>query len=252
MGKVAAKVTEPQVSGSGRRLVNLKAILPVDRWLYPPVCLICGLAGRSGLDCCEACEAELEWVKAGCRRCGLERVRSVALCGRCTTRLPAFHETHSAFAYRGPIEGLIQRFKFGGDLAAGRVLALLMARRIAEQRWPRPQLMVPVPLHRRRRWWRGFNQSEMLCRDLGRALSGLPWAPVLLRARSTPAQSELPADRRRGNVRGAFRARKLPPGTRHVALVDDVMTTGSTLDECARVLKRAGVSRVDLWVLARA
>jgi len=92
----------------------------------------------------------------------------------------------------------------------------------------------------------------MLCRDLGRHLKALPWAPVLRRTRPTRAQSELPADRRRGNVRGAFRLQRLPPGTRHVALVDDVMTTGSTLDECARVLKRAGVERVDVWVLARA
>ena len=243
---------ERQVSEARRGLVNLRRLLRVDRWLYPPVCLICGLAGRPGLDCCEACESELERVEAACYRCGLEGVRSVNLCGRCTTRLPAFDETHSAFAYRGPIEGMVQRFKFGGDLAAGRVLAQLMARRVAREAWRRPQLMVPVPLHRHRRWQRGFNQSEMICRDLSQALSRLPWAPALRRARSTPAQSELPAERRRGNVRGAFSLQRLPPGARHVALVDDVMTTGSTLDECARVLKRAGVVCVDVWIVARA
>jgi ComF family protein len=227
-------------------------LFQVDRWLYPPVCLICGLAGRPGLDCCRDCESELDRVEAACRRCGLERVRSLELCGRCTTRLPAFDAAFSAFAYRGAIEGLIHRFKFGGDLAAGRVLAQLMARRIVAEQWPRPQLMVPVPLHLGRRWRRGFNQSELLCRDLSARIPGLDGSPVLARRRATRAQSELPADRRRGNVRGAFSLKKLPPDTRHVALIDDVMTTGSTLDECARVLKRAGVDRVDVWVLARA
>ena len=245
-------MTRQQVSGGRLGLVNLKRLLRVDRWLYPPVCLVCGLAGRPGLDCCQACETDLDRVEAGCRRCGLELVRSVRLCGRCTTRLPAFDAAYSAFAYRGAAETLIQRFKFGGDLAAGRVLAQLMARRIEAGDWPRPQLMVPVPLHIRRRWVRGFNQSEMMCRDLSCRLRDLPWAPALRRPRRTRTQSELPADRRRGNVRGAFRLKRLPPGTRHIALVDDVMTTGSTLDECARVLKRAGVERVDLWVLARA
>ncbi|OAB60646.1 hypothetical protein AY599_09295 [Leptolyngbya valderiana BDU 20041] len=230
----------------------MRRLVQVDRWIYPPVCLICGLAGRRGLDCCRTCERDLARVEAGCRRCGLELVRSVELCGRCTTRLPAFDAAFPAFAYRGPVEGLIQRFKFGGDLAAGRVLAQLMARRIEAEAWPRPQLLVPVPLHVRRRWRRGFNQSEMLCRDLSRQLQVLPWAPALRRARSTRAQSDLPADRRRGNVRGAFAVHRLPPGARHIALVDDVMTTGSTLDECARVLKRTGVERVDVWVVARA
>ncbi|MEN1727017.1 MAG: ComF family protein [Pseudomonadota bacterium] len=245
-------VKRRQVSGGQRSIVNLKSIFQVDRWLYPPVCLVCGLEGRKGLDCCEPCQAELPMVSAQCRRCGLELVRNVELCGRCSQRLPYFDSGRSAFAYRGAVEALIQRFKFGRDLAAGRVLSALMAEQVRSQDWPPPQLMVPVPLHRGRRWLRGFNQSEMLCRDLSKRLGDLPWSSVLQRRRATRAQSELPADRRRGNVRGAFQLKRLPPDVRHIALVDDVMTTGSTLDECARVLKRAGVERVDLWVLARA
>ncbi|HKL54093.1 MAG TPA: phosphoribosyltransferase family protein, partial [Wenzhouxiangellaceae bacterium] len=97
-----------------------------------------------------------------------------------------------------------------------------------------------------------FNQAELLCRDLSRHFGGLPWAAVLSRSRATVTQSELPADRRAGNVKGAFALRRLPPGVRHAVLVDDVMTTGATLRECARVLKRAGVARVDVWVIARA
>ncbi|QOC22900.1 ComF family protein [Wenzhouxiangella sp. AB-CW3] len=219
--------------------------------VLPPVCVVCGLSARPGLDCCADCEQDLPVPGASCRRCALELVRSVDLCGRCIRHLPAFDQAFAGFAYRGGIERLVQRYKFRHDLAAGRVLAGLLARRLAAQAAPRPDLMVPVPLHWRRRLMRGFNQSELLCADLSRHFGGLPWRALLGRRRATAAQSELPADKRTGNVRGAFHLRRGLPA-RHVALVDDVMTTGSTLDECARVLKRAGVSRIDVWVVARA
>lgn len=223
----------------------------LEHLLLPPVCVVCGMAARPGLDCCAGCERDLPELGAQCRRCALELVRDVELCGRCTRRLPAFDRAHAGFAYRGSIERLVQRFKFRHELAAGRVLAGLMARRLAMQGVPRPDLMVPVPLHWRRRLVRGFNQAELLCRDLSRHFGGLPWYPLLRRRRATAAQSELPAERRGGNVRGAFALRSgVVPG--HVALVDDVMTTGSTLDECARRLRRAGVGRIDVWVVARA
>lgn len=192
-------------------------------------------------------------IMAGhCRTCGLELGRTVEACGECLARTPAFDSTRAGFGYRAPIASLVQRFKFDRDLAAGRVLARLLAERLAASRAPRPDLMIPVPLNWRRLWRRGFNQSELLCRDLSRHFGGLPWADALQRSRPTVTQSELPADRRAGNVRGAFAVGHLPPGVRHAVLVDDVMTTGSTLRECARVLKRAGLARVDVWVVARA
>lgn len=173
-------------------------------------------------------------------------------CGFCLKSPPQFDHAVAAWRYETPVRALVQRFKFSGGLAEGRVLAHFMARSLAERQVERPQLMVPVPLHWLRRWRRGFNQSELLCRDLSRNLGGLPWARLLDRSRPTPAQSDLPAGQRLGNVRGAFRPRQLPPGLAHVALVDDVMTTAATLSECARELKCAGVLRVDAWVIARA
>jgi ComF family protein len=240
------------VSGPAPGSVNFSWLSKVDQFLYPAVCLVCGLDGRPGLDCCGGCEEDLPVLSGQCRRCGLELVEDVVLCGRCSTRLPDFDAAYPAFAWREPVVRLVHGFKFQRDLAAGRVLASLMARRLAELGAPRPDLLVPVPLHPLRRLTRGFNQSELLARDLSGLLGQLPWAPLLVRRRRTAAQSELPADRRRGNVRNAFALKFLPPGTRHLALLDDVMTTGSTLNECARVLKRAGVERVDVWVLARA
>ena len=166
--------------------------------------------------------------------------------------LPAFAATWPGFAYQEEIERLVRRFKFHGDLAAGRLLANLLALRLSELGAPRPDLLIPVPLHRRRLLWRGFNQSALLARDLSAAMSGLPWTSALERVRNTAAQVQLPADGRVSNVRGAFRIDRLPGKPRFVALVDDVMTTGSTLNECARVLRASGVERVDVWVVARA
>ncbi|MDT8439885.1 MAG: ComF family protein [Wenzhouxiangellaceae bacterium] len=224
--------------------------------LWPPRCVVCALAvdDRSAESeiLCATCAELLPIASGRCARCTLPLARDVDVCGRCLQRPPAFDAAYAAWLYQLPVSALVQRFKFHGALAEGRVLAEGMAARLAEQAAPRPQLLVPVPLHWRRRWRRGYNQSELLCRDLSARLGGLPWAPLLTRLRPTPVQSALPASRRRGNVRDAFSLQRMPPGLDHVALVDDVMTTGATLDECARVLKRAGVGRVDVWVAARA
>ena len=220
--------------------------------VWPRFCLICGLNAPGHPDACAACRAQLPPAEPACRRCALLLQREVERCGHCISAAPAFDAAFAAFAYGPPIASLVQRFKFNRDLAAGRLLAALLAGQLARRGAPRPDLMIPVPLNWRRRWHRGFNQAELLCRDLSRHFDGLPWSDALLRRRATPAQSALPAGKRHGNVRGAFAIRRLPPGVRTVALVDDVMTTGATLAECARVLKRAGVARVEIWVLARA
>ena len=222
------------------------------RNLFPPVCLVCGGDGQSDMDCCAPCEADLPVLAGRCRRCGLELNRDFDLCGRCATARPHFSSAWPAFAYRGVIEGLVQRFKFHGDLAAGRLLGDLLARRLSQSGAPRPDLLIPVPLHARRRLHRGYNQAALLCRDVSRHFGTLPWTEALRRVRSTAVQSELPAERRGGNVRGAFEIACLPGRPKMVALLDDVMTTGATLDECARVLRSAGVERVEVWIVARA
>lgn len=252
---IKAATSRRLVSESGSRLVNLKSRLGVDSVLnavWPPVCLVCGQGSDTGRGCCSGCRADMPAMAGQCRTCGIELPRTVDACGECSGTPPPFDRALAGFGYRAPIASLVQRFKFDGDLAAGRVLARALAERLGDLHADRPDLMIPVPLNWRRHWRRGFNQAELLCRDLSRHFGGLPWADALKRSRATVTQSELPADRRAGNVKGAFALGCLPPGVRHAALVDDVMTTGATLRECARVLKRAGVARVDVWVVARA
>ncbi len=242
-----------RVWGTVRRVARNSSVAGMVRELaLPPVCLFCGRAGQPGLDCCAGCQADLPRPPGSCRRCAISLPGNTLLCGQCSRNPPAYDQAVAAFDYLPPLDGLIQRFKFSRDLAAGRVLARLMAAELAWRRTPRPDLVIPVPLHARRRFRRGYNQSALLARDLCRHFAGLPWVEALARTRPTAAQSDLPAEARQGNVRRAFACRNLPPGTGHAALLDDVMTTGSTVAECARELKRSGVRRVDVWVLARA
>jgi ComF family protein len=154
--------------------------------------------------------------------------------------------------YGFPVDQLLPRFKFHGDLAAGRVLAELFVRALpprAMADWP--QALVPVPLHPARLRQRGYDQALEVARTLSRLLSLPLGSDGLHRRRATSAQSELGARARRRNVRGAFvRGDGALPA--HVALIDDVMTTGATVNECAQVLKQSGVKQIEIWVLARA
>jgi ComF family protein len=163
---------------------------------------------------------------------------------------PPYSATTAAFVYAFPVDRLLPRLKFHADLAAGAVLADVMMPAFAAA--DRPDVLVPVPLHRSRLRQRGYDQALELARPLARSL-GLPvQADGLRRVRATGAQSELDARHRRDNLRGAFACDRRRDPPRHVALFDDVMTTGTTVAETARVLLAAGVERVDVWVVARA
>ncbi|MFT3761699.1 MAG: ComF family protein [Pseudoxanthomonas sp.] len=238
------------------RAVNQTGILEVDgwlgragRWLLPPRCLLCAEAGADGRDLCRACAAALPWNRSACLHCALP-LTTAGICGQCLRQPPPLTETHAVFVYGFPLDRLAPRFKFHRDLAAGRLLAGLMAEACAAL--PRPDALAPVPLHRRRLRRRGYDQALELAKPLSRAL-GIPLqADLLSRRRATAPQSELDAAARRRNLRDAFAVAAGRPLPRHVALVDDVMTTGATLHAAARALLGAGVARVDAWVCARA
>jgi ComF family protein len=228
----------------------IRWLATLHQWLLPWRCLLCANAGANEVDLCADCAAELPRNTHCCQRCALPLPNSTPLCGQCQRKAPPWDSAWAPFRYAWPLDRLETRFKFSGNLAAGRVLATMWQR---EPHPPElPQLIIPVPLHRRRLRERGYNQAWELAKPIARALDIPCRHDVLRRVRHTDAQTGLDAAERRRNLRKAFalhKAAKLPD---HVAVLDDVFTTGATLAECTRILKGAGVARVDAWALARA
>jgi ComF family protein len=202
--------------------------------LFPPRCCLCGFRGATmDLDLCGACHSDLPWNA---------------------------HELPGVLAplrFEYPVDEMIRKLKYHGAIENARVLGVLLASAARARTTVMPKLLVPVPLHTARLRERGFNQAYALARYAGRILE-VPYARTLLRrVRDTPSQTALDVTARRHNVRGAFavcgpRALERLLVAEHVALIDDVMTTGSTLAELRAVLYAAGVRQVELWAVARA
>jgi ComF family protein len=273
-----------------RAAVNLNGSPEVDsfwrriQWaLLPPQCLLCRQRSDRSSDLCAACVGDLARNRHACARCAVPLPVAAAMCGACLKNQPPFDAAIAPFLYAHPLDLLLTRLKFGRSLAAGRVLAQIWTAALREALADStigalPDVLVPVPLHADRLRERGYNQALELSKVLAREFSIPLAAQMLTRTRATPAQANLDAKTRRTNLRGAFEyaenrdagidPKAQPHAVRsavqsdrslyssrppdHVAIIDDVMTTGATLRECARTLKRAGVGRVDVWALARA
>ncbi len=224
--------------------------------VYAPHCLLCGARGRESVDICAACARELPLNTCCCDICSLPLVSFPAdparrTCGRCLQRPPAYRRAQAAFVYAAPLDHLVQRFKYGGRLEYGRLLSTLFAERVRQQPLRGVDRLLPVPLHPSRLRERGFNQALTLARALSRVTSISVAQGLAHRRRATPAQTALSAGQRRRNVRGAFRLSGGVAGLRF-AIVDDVLTTGATVDELSRVLLHAGAADVQVCALARA
>ena len=191
-----------------------------------------------------------------CYQCALPLHGTTAvpspLCGHCLKEPPSYDHTFSAFQYAHPVDHLIHDLKFNRKLAIARLLGELMAQQLTKRACaPLPQLITPVPLHAARLRERGYNQATELARPIARALNIPIDYQHCQRHRATAVQSDLPANERLRNVKGGFSvAKKLP--AHHVAIVDDVMTTGATVAEFATTLRSAGVKKIEVWVCARA
>jgi len=234
----------------------------VDSWwhkvaaaIWPPHCVLCEGIGANGRDLCVPCEHDLPLNTASCRVCAqplaLGRAEQ-AICGRCLGARVLVDASFVPYRYAYPLDRLIQRLKYGKDLSVTRVLGDLFAEHwLARSESPAPQLLVPVPLGYRRYCQRGFNQARELARVIARRC-GIPMRSDLVeRSRETKEQAALSRRGRKRNVRGAFRMKRALPA-RHIAIIDDVVTTGSTVNELARVLRRAGATTIAVWALARA
>jgi ComF family protein len=233
-------------------------------WLYPPRCRFCRESVFDAGDCfCRACRERIRRVVHPlCTCCGrpfLDTSGDDHLCGNCIARRPYFLRARAWACYptedgeAHPLREAVQRFKYGRKVSLGKPLGRLMAaecRDFFDER--KLDLILPVPLHPKRLRWRGFNQSVVLARAIGKTWR-LPVDPfVLARSRETPPQTQLNEEERRKNMRRAFavNAEKSIEG-KTVLLIDDVYTSGATVNECSRALMRGGAKEVSVLTLAR-
>lgn len=218
-------------------------------------CLLCSEPADGTMPICMACETELPWLGDHCQTCALPLPSSGLTCGQCLMQPPAFERVAAPWLYNFPIDSLITRFKHSAKWPFGRLLAELLAQSLQhcfDENLERPDALVPVPLAAKRLRQRGFNQAAMLARWLSASLDIPCDERLLLRIQDTSAQQALNADARKKNLRNAFAlAPEASIKGRHLALVDDVLTTGATAQALARLLIDAGAARVDVYCLAR-
>lgn len=257
------QTTEPTPETAGRPpAATLRACADaLLDWLYPRHCYHCDAPieqGRGHILCAACCSALLASRITGglCATCGLPLEvppSEQAMCVSCRLQGRSFGAARAFFAYAGPAASVIKSYKFRGDYFLGpRFLRGLLAQGWLPAGIEAPQAVVPVPLHPRRRRERGYDQALLLARVLARHFRCDLVRNALVRTRYTSQQALLPVSRRWDNVRGAFAVARprLVQGC-SLLLVDDVLTTGMTADECAKALKKAGAARVQVLALAR-
>ena len=214
--------------------------------LLPERCSLCRQAATGPI--CTDCREDLPWNRHACPSCARPQESGPDhLCASCAETPPPFDASWSAFRYQAPIDLAVQGLKYNAGFRSAHWLGLEMARARAQRPQPLPQLLLPVPLHTGRLRRRGYSQALELARAMGRVLSLEVDTRSARRLRPTADQIGKSAAERRRNVKGAFSL-----DGRHIALVDDVMTTGSTLAELARACRKAGAARIEVWTAARA
>jgi len=229
-----------------REAVALNSRLKIIQPFLRQDCVLCKAASGAHM-LCPACYADLPRIANACPQCaapsGGER------CGSCLTHPPAYDRALAALDYTFPVDKLIQTLKYGHQLALAHLLGELTAVKLRPQL--RPDSILPMPLHPARLRERGFNQAHEIAKVIAKK-SGLALDPRLAtRIVNTPPQAALALDARLKNVKGAF-ACSHDVKNKHIALVDDVMTSGATLNELAKTLKQAGAREISVWVVARA
>ena len=233
------RIMRPEPRGSGEHAM---------RYMPAGFCLLCDEPAAAAPNLCTACARELPVLPEPCIVCGAAAVPLTGLCRACAMQRPPVARTVCALAYAPPVDYLIGRLKFDRDLRVVPALAIMLGRAVAHDTGA--DWLVPVPITRARLRERGFNQALEIARVLGRRF-GIPLCRVAhRRSGAEPPQSSLhDTAARRANVRDVFTARAAIDG--RVVIVDDVVTTGATVNALARCLKKAGACRVDVWAVAR-
>lgn len=228
------------------------AVLKLLERIFPHRCVLCG--DRAGAaPACRACQNSLPRMRHACPMCAMPYT-GTGPCGACQKHPPPFVAAHAAFHYQFPVDRLVTALKFGGRLDLARSLGELTARELLPRitRAPDvPDVIIPVPLHAQRLRERGFSQALEIARPIAHALGRPVLTHAARRIRATEPQTRLPRAARATNVRAAFTASNTVAG-QHVAIVDDVMTSGQTAASLAIALREAGCTAVEVWVVARA
>lgn len=198
---------------------------------------------------CHYCQADLPFIETSCQQCSIPLPANQPHCGICLNTMPFYDKTLCAVSYEQHIPGLIHRFKTCHDNATGRLLAELLLAKVHQEKF-NIDCIVATPMHWQRNLQRGNNHSYLLAKILSRSLDIPLHRSLLLRQRPTPIQKVLTARQRKQNLKNAFFCPAPPSGLR-IAIIDDVMTTGSTMNEMAQTLKSAGAREVHCWAIAR-
>lgn len=231
------------------RLVRRQIAAFVNYLLAPGLCLACGCELDNAESLCDCCGERLRRVPHPCGYCGQPNPVTGEICPACLRNPPRWQRMIAPLQYFGPTRDYLQQLKYFEAVH----LAKTLCRQCLDpfrQSWPRPEVLLPVPLHRGRLLERGYNQADEIARIWSRELAIAVDRKALTRIRATPSQSGLSAGQREHNVRHAF-AYQPKHEYRHVAIVDDIVTTGSTVTEIAKTLHRAGVEFVEVWALVR-
>lgn len=230
---------------------TIKQLLDTAKHIWPvPSCLLCHAVITKGL-LCDPCLNTLPWNTHACYLCGLP-LHERTLCGNCLTQAPAFTSTTALFRYEQPIINFITQLKFNQRLLYANFFGKLFKNHITKTRDfdSLPQCIIPIPLHNKRLRKRGFNQALEIARPIANGLS----IPIIFdccqRIKNTQSQSKLPAKKRRKNIHNAFELCK-PINAKHVAIFDDVVTTGNTVRELSKLLHKSGVEEIEIWCCAR-
>ena len=214
-----------------------------------PFCLLCTALHSNFFGLCDGCINDLPWHNAPqCPQCGL--LSNGLTCGNCLHAIPHFDATHALFTYDYPINGLLQHYKYREMIHLAHTFSGLLHQRKLSTFIQNIDVIIPMPMHHQRLKERGFNQALELARLLSRKMGITLDYKNCQRIKLTPPQANLALKERTRNIRGVFECKKNFQGQR-IALVDDVMTTGASLNELAKTLKNSGAAHVECWVIAR-
>jgi len=214
-------------------------------------CILCGARNYKDYCICEDCLKDLPFINNGCEICGIPVDNSTNICGKCITTPPTFQSTISLLNYDPPVDYLVKNLKYRNQTVIAELIGKLIGEKISHRQQKKPDCIIPIPLHPNRLKKRGFNQALEIARPISRKLRIPINTNAFSRIIDTKPQFELNASDRTKNLKNAFQQNH-KINVKHVAIIDDVMTTGSTVDAFSNLLIESGINKIEVWTGARA